>query len=109
MSNRPHRLTHRDSNQAEITEALRSLGFLVLDVSPLGGDALDLFVCGPVVYDGYQRQWCQVELKANGGTFTDGEAEYLKEHPSREWPVIWANCVEDILAWFGQEVQCTTP
>lgn len=94
---------HPDANQSQIVGQLRDLGFLVLDVSPLGGDALDLFVCGPVVYDGYQRQWVQVEIKADGGTFTDGEAAYLKAHPSREWPVIWANCLGDILAWFGQE------
>jgi hypothetical protein len=35
-----------DANQAEIVRDLRASGYTVIDVSSLGGEALDLFVGG---------------------------------------------------------------
>lgn len=92
---------HPDANQAQIVRDLRALGFTVHDVSPLGGDALDLFVGGEVVYLG-RFEWLQVELKANGGRLTAGEAAYLEKHPHPIWPVLVAYSTEDVLEWFGR-------
>ena len=90
-----------DTNQSVIVGELRDLGFTVHDVSSLGGDVLDLFVGGEVIYLG-RFEWLQVEVKAAEGVLTDGEAAYISTHPSPIWPVIVARQTEDVLRWFGQ-------
>ena len=98
MSGRPHWYTRRDASQADIVADLRRLGYTVHDVSPLGGDALDLFVGG--WHHGYgDYAFCQVEVKTEAGELTDGEAEYLARH--LDWPIIVARSAEDVARWFG--------
>ena len=95
---RPHWYTRRDASQADIVDDLRCLGYTVHDVSPLGGDALDLFVGGR--HHGLREYvWCQVEVKTEAGELTDGEAEYLARHLG--WPIIVARRAEDVARWFG--------
>lgn len=94
---RPHWSTRRDANQADIVAALRQLGFCVLDVSPLGGEILDLFVCG---YHAVRKrwEWLHVEVKTATGELTAGEQAFLDKWP--QCPAIVARRLGDILEWF---------
>ena len=78
-------------------------GFTVIDVSRLGGKALDLFVLGlNLHHDLYE--WCQVEVKTEGGRLTRGEADYINETVQAcngRAPLIMARCTEDVLRWYG--------
>jgi hypothetical protein len=93
-----------DANQARIVGQLRDLGFVVHDVSSLGGDCLDLFVLG-WNYRLDVLEWCQVEIKTDDGELTPGEKAYIDlimEAGSARPPVIVARSVEDVLRWFGR-------
>lgn len=94
---RPHYFTRRDKNQADVVAALRQLGFVVIDTSPLGGKVLDLFVCG---FHGERRrwEWLHAEIKTSSGKLTTGERRFFEEYP--QCPAIVAWGVEDVLKWF---------
>jgi hypothetical protein len=98
--------TKPDANQNAITRDLQKMGFEVIPVHNLGGDALDLFVLG------YQRQrrrweWLQVEVKTETTSrFTKGEKEYFTAHgidnpfTVSEFPILAATSAEEIAGWF---------
>jgi hypothetical protein len=93
-----------DANQAEIIDQLRALGFIVHDISGLGGDCLDLFVMG---WNRETQMWsiAQVEIKTDDGALTVGEEMYIDrvmEMTDDCAPVIVARSVEDVLRWFGR-------
>ena len=90
-----------DANQLELVAALRQLGFIVHDVSSLGGDALDLFVGG---YHGYLGRWVwiQVEVKTPEGKLTPEEAAYIEKY-GKLLPVFEARTLEDVLDVFARE------
>ena len=90
-----------DSNQAQIIRDLRRLGFVVHDVSSLGGDCLDLFVCGYTNEQGAQA-WVQIEVKTDTGKLTEAEAEYIVQADLEGVPVLVARCTEDVLRWFAR-------
>ena len=97
MTNRP-RHPKPDANQADMIRDLRASGYTVIDVSTLGGDALDLFVGGyHHIHPG--PFWVQVEVKTADGELTDDEREYIYSHP--ELDILVARCAEDVLRWFG--------
>jgi len=96
---RPHWYTRRDRNQCEIVEGLRALSFCVLDVSQLGGAALDLFVGGWSMRLGCYA-WVQVEVKVSSGQLTKGEQEHLTKWS--ELPIIVARSIEDVVEWFRE-------
>ena len=95
MTRRP-RHPRPDANQSAMVEALRQCGLVVHDVSALGGDCLDLF-CG----DPLSGRWCQVEVKTDSGTLTDGERCYIERYEG-QLPIIVARHGVDILRWFGR-------
>ena len=99
MTNRP-RHPKPDGNQSTIVSELRANGFVVHDVSSLGGDALDLFVGG---YNQHSdiNEWTQVEVKTDDGVLTEGEARYIESVGLTGLPVIVARCAEDVLKWYG--------
>jgi hypothetical protein len=99
MSGRPHYFTKRDANQAEIADGLRQMGFCVLDVSPLGGDALDMFV-GGWSCKLKEYAWVQVEVKTPTGNLTNDEETYIAQW--LELPIVIARSTEDVLDWFGR-------
>ena len=98
--------TKPDSNQAEIIRDLIAMGFEVIKVSDLGGDALDLFVLG---FHRKRRryEWLQVEVKpTHKSRFTDGEKAYFQKFGILEpfcesnYPVIAATSAAEIAGWF---------
>ena len=97
MTNRP-RHPKPDANQADMVRDLRASGYTVIDVSTLGGDALDLFV-GGFHFHRCLPAWLSVEVKTADGELTDAEREYIYSHP--ELDILVARCAEDVLRWFG--------
>ena len=98
--------TKPDANQAQIIHELRTMGFEVIDVSRLGGDALDLFVMG-FHRQRKQYEWLQVEVKtALDAPFTTGEKAYFAAHwngspfEKSAYPIIAATSAEEIAGWF---------
>ena len=99
MTDRP-RHPKPDGNQAQIIRELRDNGFVVHDVSSLGGDCLDLFV-GGVNRHMRNAEWLQVEVKTTVGKLTANEARYTDQVGLSMLPVLVARCTEDVLKWFG--------
>ena len=97
MVGRPHYFTKRDSNQEQIIQELRALGFYVLDVSALGGQVLDIFVAGRHGVR-HRWEWLHVEIKTAKGKLTEGETRFFEQCP--DCPAIVARSTEDILDWF---------
>ncbi len=92
---RPHWYTRRDRNQAELIRDLRALGAYVWDVSPLGGEVLDLLVF-------WRGQARPVEIKREGceADLTDGEREAIERLRLAGIEPIVATCAEDVVrAW----------
>jgi len=95
--------TKADANQSELADALRQLGFVVFDVHDLAHLGCDLLVIG------MHRRWLlpmvlMVEVKAEGGTLTDGEKavrDELRERYGDDAPWIVARKAEDVLDWFN--------
>ena len=90
------RYTKRDANQQEIVDGLRRLGFFVLDLADVGGEAPDIFVCGRI---GGDWHWLAVEIKMPGGRLTDTQKRLIETWP--DMPVIVAQATEDVLAWYN--------
>ena len=95
MPKRP-RHPKTDANQSAMVNALRQCGLVVLDVSSLGGDCLDLFVGDPL-----GGGFVQVEVKTDGGVLTPREAEYLARYAG-PLPFIVARRAEDVLIALGR-------
>ena len=103
---RPKYNTKPDSNQAEIVNELRSLGFDVDVISALPR-LYDIVVSGEkiptTVVDGkgFYRCICSVrgEIKSEDGLFTDEEIEYyiLQRHKESYLEIC---CVQDVIDWF---------
>jgi hypothetical protein len=76
---RPHRLTRRDANQAEIVDGLRAMGAFVEDISATcaWGDILVYW------YDlnAQERIWRVFELKTPTGRLTEAEQAMQDEWP----------------------------
>jgi hypothetical protein len=93
-----------DSNQAAYIRLMLARGYEVINVSPLGGDALDVFVGGAALWRLGCPTWLQVEVKDVDGKLTPGEQEYIDRHEG--WPVLLVQgtaeeCVIQTLEWFG--------
>jgi len=94
--------TKADEAQSSIVDALRQLGFVVFDVHDLAHLGCDLLVVG------MHRRWLlpmalMVEVKAEGGTLTDGEREVrdeLRERYGDDAPWIVARKAEDVVDWY---------
>jgi len=95
MPSRP-RHPKTDANQSAMVNALRQCGLVVLDVSSLGGDCLDLFVGDPL-----GGGFVQVEVKTDGGVLTPGEAEYIARYAG-PLPIVVARRAEDVLIALGR-------
>ena len=80
-----------DGNQRWMVEELRQCGLVVLDISSLGGECLDLMVGDPT-----QNRWLQVEVKTDAGTLTTGEARYI-ERFGAFLPIVVARSARDVL------------
>ena len=93
------RYTRRDANQPDIVDDLRGLGFYVLDLADVGGDALDIFVCGHI--GGSEWRWLAVEIKTPTGKLTDNQKQFFEMWPDA--PAIVAQCTEDVLTWYAYE------
>lgn len=94
---RPHRTTHRDSNQGEIVQALRALGYTVWDISPLPG------LCDIAVY-GYNPnrdayEWLLFEIKT-----PEGRLSQEQETAIEQGYVKLARSAEDVLRAFRRVV-----
>ena len=92
-----------DTNQSDIIEELESLGFYVLNVSPLASCGFDLLVCGYSRHT-YRPEWLAVEVKAEGGKLTERERKVqvsLVGMFGDEAPLIVAQAVEQVLEWFN--------
>ena len=96
-SRRP-RHTRRDTNQQEIVDDLRRLGFYVLDLADVGGRVLDLLICGRNAND--EWQWLAVEIKTFAGRLTSKQRQLFAEWP--DLPAIVAQRAEDVLRWYGR-------
>ena len=103
MAGRP-KYTKSDLNQQEIVEGLRSLGFDVDDVHNLKG-LYDIVVSGerhvPNARQCHYTIECsvRVEIKSEGGEFTQGELDYMRSQCARN-SYIAAYSIKDILNWF---------
>ena len=95
MTRRP-RHPKPDANQAAMVEALRQCGLVVHDVSSLGGDCLDLFVGDPL-----SGRWVQVEVKAEGGTLTEGESAYIDRY-RQQLPILVVRHGVEVLRYLGR-------
>ena len=88
-----------DANQKENIAALEKLGFLVWDISKLGGDvASDLMILGVDRVSGCER-WLAGEGKVPGGKLTPKQRDFLICHPSAG---IRFETPKDVLRAFGQ-------
>jgi hypothetical protein len=99
---RPKR-TKPDSNQAQITEELRALGYDVDDVHDLPG-LYDLIVSGSKCLEyptDYTVCSVRVEIKSEGGELNETEKEYY-EKQNHKGSYLIARTTEDILRWFGR-------
>ena len=76
-----------DGNQAEIVEALRTVGFKVLSLAPMGNGCPDLLVCR-----GYDLRL--VEVKSDKGKLTEDQERFIVRDG---WPVSIIRSVEDAL------------
>ena len=98
MSKRRPRHPKPDANQGEIKKELEDEGYVVHDVSPLGGDVLDLFVYSPP-----HKLWLQVEVKTSiRAPFEDDQLHYLARMDAGMpgVPIIVATNADQIKAWF---------
>ena len=103
MAGRPKH-TKPDANQKQIITELRALGFHVDDVHNQPG-LYDIVVCGERHIPSAQRchyteECCvRVEIKSEGGSFTESELDYYRDNTSKESYIV-AFCTRDILNWF---------
>ena len=74
----------RDTNHADIVNALRKAGFEVIDFASAGHDIPDLLAVKPL-RDGLA--WaCWVEVKAKGGRLSEGQKRFQAIfEPKGEW------------------------
>jgi len=87
---RPHGRV--DANQAEIVQALRSVGAGVCSLADLGHGVPDLLVC-------YRRHLFLIEVKAPKGELTPDERAW-----HALWPVSVARSIEDALRVVGADL-----
>lgn len=90
-----------DSNQAEIVDALRALGFHVMLTHTLGQGAPDIVVTGYSDHTDSVKALL-VEIKSDKGKLTHDEATWHAAYPD-DGPLIVARDVGDVLAWFGRQ------
>ena len=95
MSGRP-KYTKPDKNQREIIALCEDLGFVVWNLSNMGGKVADTLMM-------YRGKCIPVEIKSPGNRdrLTTGEREGIAE--CADVDVLWivAECLEDILDGFG--------
>jgi hypothetical protein len=96
---RPHRITRRDANQAEIVDGLRASGAFVEDISSTcaWGDILVYW------YDlnAQERIWRVFELKTATGRLTEAEQTMQEQWPGA---VMVARSLAEVAAAFGRRV-----
>ena len=103
MAGRPKH-TKPDTNQTEIVNMLRHLGFDVDDVHNLAG-LYDIVVCGekhiPSARQCHHTVECcvRVEIKSKDGSLTETELDYMRSQVARDSYIV-AYDVKDILNWF---------
>jgi len=87
-----------DANQADIIAGLETLGFVVWNTSPLGGQVLDLVVFG-------RGMALPVEVKQPGleGDLTDAERESIERLRAVGVDAVVATCAEDVVEKFNTE------
>ena len=90
------RAAKKDTNQTQIVDELRNMGFRVDIVSQLK-KLYDIVVTG--LYDHIEPRTVRVEIKNGKGKLTDDESEYHQNEPFPETLII-ARSTEDILTWF---------
>ncbi len=91
------RVCSTDSNQSEIVDALRRLGWDVIDTHGCAQ-----YVPGfPDLVAIRQGQVVGIEVKAPGGRLTVDELAFAMAHP--EWVPVVVRTVEDVLALTGAE------
>ncbi len=101
MSNRPHRYTKPDANQAQIVDELRALGFDVDIVSSLPG-IYDLVVSGDKWIMGIVIGCAvRVEVKQEGKELNETEVRYWLKQKAKD-SLIKAESAECVLRWFGR-------
>jgi len=99
---RPHH-PRSDKNQSAIVRELRSLGFVVCDVSalPVASAGVDLYVWGFNRRTG-RTEILGVEVKQPGRKLSRSEAAFAASVGGHgDAPLIIATGTEDILRWFG--------
>lgn len=94
---RPHRLTRRDANQAQLVADLRALGYLVEDISAMCAWA-DILVWG-YDWNARERRWRALEVKTATGKLTRAEQAVQDEWPGA---VDVVRTMEEVLAAFGR-------
>jgi Holliday junction resolvase len=82
----PTRARRVDANQKELVKVLKQLGWLVLDLSPLGKGVPDLLVCRRDVVK-------VVEVKTPKGKPTKAQQRVI----DAGWPVCTVRVVDDLL------------
>jgi len=91
------RYPHPDANQAEIVQALRACGFLVLDVSSTLPTP-DILVWGYDL-DSQSGFWTAWEIKTPAGKLTRSQRMFAELWPGA---VQIARCAGDVLAAYGR-------
>lgn len=84
------RANKRDLNQSTIVDALRKLGFSVLDISRVGGDAPDLVIAKA----GFTML---VEVKSGNNKAREGQKDW---HDGWQGPIMTANNVDQVLEFY---------
>ena len=97
MTNRPRRNSHRDANQAEIVDGLRTLGYRVLNVSAFVGE-FDLLVYG-LDWQTQELTWKAFEVKTPNGVLTGKELSFQQDNPGAVQTVC---SLEDALSAFNR-------
>lgn len=87
-----------DANQKENIAGLIALGFVVWDISSVGGEVSDLMIWGYDAISGCER-WLAAEDKVPGGKLTPKQRGFLEHHPKAG---IRFETVEDVLRAFGR-------
>lgn len=87
-----------DANQKENIAGLIALGFVVWDISSVGGEVSDLMIWGYDAVAGCER-WLAAEDKVPGGKLTPKQRGFLERHPKAG---IRFETVEDVLRAFGR-------
>jgi hypothetical protein len=91
------RAAKKDSNQNPIVRELIQAGYSVLDLSKVGGGAIDILVGGIDRHTGERRAW-PMEIKTKKGKLNAIQEEW---HAAWRGPVHVVRTVEEALAIVG--------